>query len=100
MPGNQHLIMSPDLGSAGTKHESRICCAACLRDTMKKPVRGQAFLCLKGASLAQGLEYFQFEMLRISNHTACRFAEKARFCRSLRAGRRCAAAPRFTLRHP
>ena len=25
------------------------------------------------------LEHFQFEMLRISNHTACRFAEKARF---------------------
>ena len=25
------------------------------------------------------LEHFQFEMLRISNHTACRFAEKTRF---------------------
>ncbi|WP_300809821.1 hypothetical protein, partial [uncultured Desulfovibrio sp.] len=36
------------------------------------------------------LEQFQFEMLRISNHTACRFAEKTRFFRSLRAGRRCA----------
>ena len=35
-------------------------------------------------------------MLRISNHTACRFAEKARFFRSLLAGRRCAAASRFT----
>ncbi len=35
-------------------------------------------------------------MLRISNHTACRFAEKARFFRSLWAGRRCAAASRFT----
>ena len=42
------------------------------------------------------LEQFQFEMLCISNHTACRFAEKARFFRSLRAGRRCAAASRFT----
>ncbi|MCI7568804.1 MAG: hypothetical protein MSH25_05445, partial [Desulfovibrio sp.] len=35
-------------------------------------------------------------MLRISNHTARRFAEKARFFRSLWAGRRCAAASRFT----
>ena len=42
------------------------------------------------------LEQFQFEMLRIPNHTACRFAEKARFFRSLWAGRRCAAASRFT----
>ncbi|MDM8217292.1 hypothetical protein QUW15_14180 [Desulfovibrio piger] len=25
------------------------------------------------------LEHFQFEMLRISNHTACRFAEKRGF---------------------
>ena len=40
---------------------------------------------------------FQFEALRASNHTACRFAEKARFFRSLRAGRRCAAASRFYL---
>ena len=42
------------------------------------------------------LEQFQFETLRVSNHTACRFAEKARFFRSLWAGRRCAAASRFT----
>ena len=35
-------------------------------------------------------------MLRISNHTACRFAEKTLFFRSLLAGRRCAAASRFT----
>ena len=42
------------------------------------------------------LEHFQFEMLCISNHTACRFAEKTRFFRSLWAGRRCAAASRFT----
>ena len=42
------------------------------------------------------LEHFQFEMLRISNHTACRFAEKTRFFRSLWAGRRRAAASRFT----
>jgi len=40
-------------------------------------------------------EHFQFAMLRISNHTACRFAEKAQFFRSLWAGRRCAAS-RFT----
>ncbi|WP_299393097.1 hypothetical protein, partial [uncultured Desulfovibrio sp.] len=43
------------------------------------------------------LEQFQFETLRVSNHTACRFAEKTRFSRSLRAGRRCAAASRFHL---
>ena len=36
------------------------------------------------------LEHFQFEMLCISN------AEKTRFFRSLLAGRRCAAASRFT----
>ena len=42
------------------------------------------------------IEHFQFEMLRISNNTACRFAEKALFFRSLLAGRRCAAASRST----
>ncbi|HIX40386.1 MAG TPA: hypothetical protein H9857_06255, partial [Candidatus Desulfovibrio intestinigallinarum] len=42
------------------------------------------------------LEHFQFEMFCISNHTACRFAEKTRFFRSLWAGRRCAATSRFT----
>ena len=42
------------------------------------------------------LEHFQFETRCVSNHTACRFAEKARFFRSLLAGRRCAAASRFT----
>ena len=47
-------------------------------------------------SQSQDLEHFQFETLRISNHTACRFAEKMRFFRSLLAGRRCAAASRFT----
>ena len=47
-------------------------------------------------SQSQDLDQFQFEMLRISNHTACRFAEKTRFFRSLLAGRRCAAASRFT----
>ena len=44
----------------------------------------------------QLLEHFQFETLCVSNHTACRFAEKACFFHSLRAGRRCAAASRFT----
>ena len=38
------------------------------------------------------IEHFQFEMLCISNHTACRFAEKAWFFRSLWAGRRSVAA--------
>ena len=42
------------------------------------------------------IEHFQFETLHVSNHTACRFAEKTRFFRSLWAGRRCAAASRFT----
>ena len=40
-------------------------------------------------------EHFQFETLRVPNHTACRFAEKTRFFRSLLAGRRCAAASHF-----
>ena len=42
------------------------------------------------------LGHFQFETLHISNHTACRFAEKTRSFRSLWAGRRCAASSRFT----
>ena len=40
-------------------------------------------------------ERIQFEMLSISNHTACRFTKKRNFFRSLRAGRRCDAASRF-----
>ena len=47
----------------------------------------------------QGLltpEFFQFETLCVSNPMACRFAEKTRFFRSLWAGRRRAAASRFT----
>ena len=43
------------------------------------------------------LEQFQFETLRASNHTACRFTEKTLFFRLLRAGRRYAAASRFHL---
>ena len=43
------------------------------------------------------LEHFKFELFRISNHTACRFAEKVWFFRSIRAGRRCAAASLFTI---
>ena len=46
--------------------------------------------------LASNLGHFQFEALCVSNHTACRFAEKTRFFRSLLAGRRCAAASRFS----
>ena len=38
------------------------------------------------------LEQSQFETLRVSNHTAWRFAEKTRFFRLVSAGRRCAAA--------
>ena len=47
-------------------------------------------------ALLRLIEHFQFETLRVSNHTACRFAEKTRFFRSLWAGWRCAAALRFT----
>ena len=50
-----------------------------------------------GVPSPQQIEHFQFEMLCISNHTACRFAEKAQFFRSLLAGRRCAAAFAFHL---
>ena len=45
-----------------------------------------------GVLIAELHEYFQFETLCVSNHTACRFAEKTPFFRSLLAGRRCAAA--------
>ena len=38
----------------------------------------QCIFSLKHCSF-QTIEHFQFEMLRLSNHTACRFAEKARF---------------------
>ena len=47
------------------------------------------FQCRRALSL---IEHFQFETLCVSNHTACRFAEKARFFRSVQNGRRCAAA--------
>ena len=40
------------------------------------------------------LKDFQFETLRVSNHTAWRFAEKTLFFRPVRAVRRCAAASR------
>ena len=38
------------------------------------------------------LEQFQFETLCVSNHTACRCAEKTRLFRLTRTGRHCAAA--------
>ena len=50
----------------------------------------------KPAPACSPSEHFQFKTLRISNHTACRFAEKTRFFRSRWAGRRRAAASRFT----
>ena len=56
-----------------------------------------AFGVVEAIQRAHQIEQFQFETLRVSNHTACRFAEKARFFRSLWAGRRCAAASRFHL---
>ena len=55
--------------------------------------RGKEFLLFPPAAF---LEQFQFETLCVLNHTACRFAGKTRFSRSLLAGRRCAAASRFT----
>ncbi|MDM8214911.1 hypothetical protein QUW15_01835 [Desulfovibrio piger] len=39
-------------------------------------------------SAKRQLKHFQFETLCVSNHTACRFAEKAQFFRSVWAGRR------------
>ncbi|WP_300809530.1 hypothetical protein, partial [uncultured Desulfovibrio sp.] len=62
-------------------------------------VSAASFSSPRGRFGRRDLEYFQFEMLYVSNHTACRFVEKTRFFRSLRAGRRCAAAPRFTLKN-
>ena len=41
------------------------------------------------------LSIFQFETFCVSNHTACRFAEKTQFFRSLSAGLCCAAASHF-----
>ena len=43
--------------------------------------------------VACGVRGFSFPK---QTHTACRFAEKTRFFRSLLAGRRCAAASRFS----
>ena len=70
----------------------------------KSPLRGLSLTtaeeppCPRKAETARFFfpEQFQFETLRVSNHTACRFTEKAQFFRSLWAGRRCAAASRFT----
>ncbi|WP_300807117.1 hypothetical protein [uncultured Desulfovibrio sp.] len=64
--------------------------------------KGNAFKrhCLKGSAFIARrisvLEHFQFEMPCISNHTACRCAEKATLFRSLWPGRHSAAASRFT----
>ncbi|NME52662.1 hypothetical protein [Desulfovibrio piger] len=61
------------------------------------PAYAHGALCTDTFSSARAdLEHFQFETLCVSNYTAYRFAEKARFFRSVRAGRRCAAALRFT----
>ena len=43
------------------------------------------------------LTQLPFETLCAANHTACRFAEKNEIFRSVRSGRRCAAALRFAL---
>ena len=53
-----------------------------------------------GETRRRSLEQFQCETLRVSNHTACRFAEKTRFFRSLWAGRRCAARKRKNISAP
>lgn len=51
---------------------------------------------LAGSEAFSALKFVQFEMLCASNHTACRFAEKVRFFRSLRAGQCCAVASRIS----
>ena len=43
----------------------------------------------KGRRKSSPLEHFQFETRCVSNHTACRFAEKTLFFRLVWAGRRC-----------
>ena len=48
-------------------------------------------------SALRSYRHLQFETLCVANHTACRFAEKTQFFRSIRAWRRYAAASRFTL---
>ena len=57
---------------------------------------GRAALCRRLAfrlfQRQTALEYFQFETRCVSNHTACRFAEKMQFFRQILAGRR--RAPR------
>ena len=58
-----------------------------------------AFSPLPSGRRLRHVEHFQFEMLRISNHTACRFTEKTRFFRPLLAGRH-RAASRFTFSKP
>ncbi|MDM8216229.1 hypothetical protein QUW15_08740 [Desulfovibrio piger] len=67
-----------------------------LEPYLLKIKKHQARLSATGKKRSVSLEHFQFETLCVSNHTACRFAEKAQFFRSLWAGRRCAAASRFT----
>ena len=62
------------------------CRTPCSFRTLPGTPRLQSHSSLKRRAF-QTIEQFQFEMLRISNHTACRFAEKARFFRSLWAGR-------------
>ena len=61
----------------------------------KRLSRRTAFFISRCGMHGQLPEHFQFEMLCISNHTACRFAAPL-FFRSLRAGRRCAAPPRVS----
>ncbi len=51
-------------------------------------VPAASFSSPRGRFGRRNLEHFQFAMLRISNHTACRFVEKAWLFRSLWAGRR------------
>ena len=70
------------------------CCKGMLLETEKPSMLWKRGRVLLLALCCIFLGYFPFEMLCVSNHTVCRFAEKKRFFRSLRAGRGCAAASR------
>ena len=80
MPDVASLVPHPFLGS---------CCIAWI-PPLSQPPR----IPFKGVA-SPYLEPFQLETRCVSSHTACRFAGKTWFFRSLWAGRRCAAVSRF-----
>ena len=60
-------------------------------DTLRLPLRGGG----RVSPTLPLIKHFQFAAFRVSPHTACCFAEKARSFRLVGDGRRCAAASRF-----